>query len=182
MTTTTDTIDTAPGARRGLGGPLWKPILVVLLVVLVVGGVGDQLTVLDEWYDALRQPWFKPPDWLFPIGWTIIYLFTGTSAVLAWQRAPSTALRAWLLWTHLASAAINILWSFLFFTLQRPDWSLYEVVVLWLSVAMLTVISFRCDRTAGWLMMVYLAWVTFAGTMNWAVVDLNGPFPMVSGG
>ena len=180
--TTTDTLDTAPGVPRGLGGPLWKPILVVILVVMVVGGVGDQLTVLDDWYDALRQPWFKPPDWFFPIGWTIIYLFTGTSAVLAWQRAPSTGLRRWLLWSHLASAVLNIGWSFLFFTLQRPDWSLTEVMVLWLSVAVVTVISTRCDRTAGWLMMIYLVWVTFAGTMNWAVVELNGPFPMVGGG
>ena len=54
--------------------------------------------------------------------------------------------------------------------------------MLWLSVSVVTVICTRCDRTAGWLMMIYLVWVTFAGTMNWAVVELNGPFPMVGGG
>jgi len=184
--TTSTTSDLQPDGTadpdRGLGGPLWRPILVVLLVVAVVGGVGDQLTVLNDWYHALQQPWFKPPDWAFPIGWTLIYIVVGTSAVLAWQRAPSKTLRRGLLLAHLVGAIINIGWSFVFFTLQRPDWAFAEGILLWISVAVLTVVTARCDLRAGLLMIIYMAWVTFAGAMTWQIAALNGPFPMATGG
>ncbi len=61
-------------------------------------------------------------------------------------------------------------------TLKRPDWALLEVVALWLSVALLIVVSGRRDRAAGWLLVPYLAWVAFAGVLNWSVVRLNEPF------
>jgi len=180
--TVSETTASEPTGGRGLGGPIWRPILVTLLVIGVVGGVGDQLTVLNDWYMALEQPWFKPPDWAFPIGWTIIYIFVGTSAVLAWQRASCRKLRKWLLIAHLISALINMGWSFVFFTLQRPDWAFAEGIVLWASVAVLTVISSRCDVLAGMLMLVYLTWVTFATAMTWQVAALNGPFTTAIGG
>lgn len=167
-----------PTAVHRLGGPLWKPIVVVLLVVGAIGGVGDQLTTLNDWYFALEQPGFKPPDWAFPIGWSVIYVFTGVSAVLAWQRASATRLRVRLLIAHLITAVINMGWSLVFFTLQRPDWAFLEGILLWLAVAVLTVLTARCDSLAGLLMLPYLAWVTFAGAMTWQVSVLNGPFPM----
>jgi len=163
-------------------GPLWKPIAVALLIVGVVGGVGDQFTILGPWYDSLSQPAFKPPDWAFPIGWSVIYLFTATSGVLAWRRAPSTGPKVWMLVVQLISAAINIGWSYLFFVLQRPDWSLIENVFLWASVLWLVVVTWRCSKLAAWLLAPYMCWVTFAFTLNAAVVWLNAPFPGVVAG
>lgn len=74
------------------------------------------------------------------------------------------------------NALLNISWSLLFFTVQRPDWALAEVAALWLSVVLLIVVSGRRDRSAGWLLVPYLAWVAFAGVLNWSVVRLNEPF------
>jgi tryptophan-rich sensory protein len=75
-----------------------------------------------------------------------------------------------------ANAALNVLWSFLFFWCQRPDWALTEVGVLWSSVALLVFIGSRLDWRAGALMVPYLAWVSLASLINQQVVTLNAPF------
>ncbi len=71
---------------------------------------------------------------------------------------------------------VNVFWSLLFFRLRRPDWALAEVGFLWLSILVLIVYLGRIHRTSGWLLAPYLAWVSFAATLNVAVVRLNGPF------
>jgi tryptophan-rich sensory protein len=74
------------------------------------------------------------------------------------------------------NAALNILWSLLFFKLQRPDWSLWEIGPLWLSVLAMVLHLRPYAPRAAMLLWPYLAWVTFAATINWGVVQLNGPF------
>jgi tryptophan-rich sensory protein len=71
------------------------------------------------------------------------------------------------------NALLNVAWSALFFRLHRPDWALLEVVLLWLSIAMLIVLLARISGRASLLLVPYLAWVSFAGVLNWAVVQLN---------
>ena len=74
------------------------------------------------------------------------------------------------------NALLNVSWSELFFGLQRPDWALAEVGVFWLSILLLIVVLRRYSKTASWLLLPYLAWVTFAAILNLAVVRLNYPF------
>ena len=71
---------------------------------------------------------------------------------------------------------LNVAWTLLFFRLHRPDWALYELLALWSSIAVLIVLTGRIATAAGWLLVPYLAWVTFAGVLNAMVVRLNGPF------
>ena len=71
---------------------------------------------------------------------------------------------------------LNIAWSVLFFRLRRPDWALLEVALLWLSVLLLVVLLRRLSRTASALLLPYLAWVGFAGYLNYVVVRMNPPF------
>jgi tryptophan-rich sensory protein len=80
------------------------------------------------------------------------------------------------------NAGLNSLWSLLFFKLQRPDWALIEVGFLWLSIAALIVATRRYSRTAGFLLLPYLLWVTFASAINYATVQLNGPFGQLAAG
>ena len=74
------------------------------------------------------------------------------------------------------NAFLNTLWSLLFFRLKRPDWAVYEVGFLWLSIVLLIVLLARESRTASWLLSPYLAWVSFAAVLNWTIVQLNAPF------
>lgn len=64
-------------------------------------------------------------------------------------------------------------WSALFFRLQRPDWALLEVGLLWLSILGLILLSARRSPLAAWLLTPYLLWVSFAGMLNFSVVRLN---------
>lgn len=69
-----------------------------------------------------------------------------------------------------------MLWSLLFFRVQRPDWALIEVALLWLSIAGLIVYCGRFSRPSAVLLLPYIAWVSVAAALNYAIVQLNGPF------
>ena len=152
------------------------PVLVAAAAALGVAGLGALMTDLGPWYLGLRQPAWKPPDWAFGPAWTLIFALAALAGVMAWKRAPDRASREWLLALFALNGFLNILWSLLFFRLQRPDWALLEVVFLWLSVLLLVVVVSRYAKAAAGLLLVYLAWITFAAALNLAVVRLNTPF------
>jgi tryptophan-rich sensory protein len=74
------------------------------------------------------------------------------------------------------NAVCNIVWSALYFKLQRPDWALVEVVFLWLSIVALIVGLWRLSRWGSGLLVPYLVWVSIAALLNLETVRLNGPF------
>lgn len=153
-----------------------KPALAGAGAALLVGTVGMLATDLGPWYFSLKVPPWKPPDWLFGPAWTTIYACTTWSGVRLWRRLAGD--RRWT-WAALLSlnAFLNVTWSLLFFRLRHPDWALAEVVFLWASVLSLVVWPWRLDRRAALLNLPYLAWVSFAATLNLAIVRLNAPFP-----
>ena len=152
------------------------PVLIAAAAAVAVAGLGALMTDLGPWYQSLRQPPWKPPDWLFGPGWTLIFALAAASGVTAWRNAPDRASREWLLVLFSLNGFLNIFWSLLFFRLRRPDWALVEVVFLWLSILLLIAVVARYSKAAAALLAPYLAWVTFAGTLNRAVVELNAPF------
>lgn len=156
--------------------PLRIPIIVAAVSAIVVANLGGLLTDLGVWYQNLEKPSWQPPDWLFPPAWTVIFVLTAASAVLAWRAAPDTAGRAWIIGSFAVNGVLNVLWSGLFFALRRPDWALAAAMALWLSIVVLIVVTGRFSRTSAWLLSPYLAWVSFAIALNYAVVQLNGPF------
>lgn len=146
------------------------------LCAMVVAVLGMLSTDLGTWYAGLRRPAWQPADHWFGPAWTLIYALCALSAAEAWRAQPALRARQWLLVAWSANACLNVLWSLLFFRLRRPDWALAQVVLLWLSIVILIVLSARASRRAAWLLVPYLAWVSFAATLNRAVVELNGPF------
>jgi translocator protein len=156
--------------QPGLG---WRPILVAAAAALGVAVLGGLATNLGDWYRQLRRPDWQPPDWVFGPAWTLIYTLTALAGLRAWRAAPGPGAKHRLLALYAANGALNILWSVLFFTLQRPDWALFEGAFLWASVLVLLLASGRHDRAAGWLLAPYLAWVSFALMLNWAILRLN---------
>ena len=151
----------------------WKPIAAAAAVAVAVGA---SATDLGPWYQALRKPSSQPPDWLFGPAWTLIYALAALSAATAWTAAREGAQRTRIVALFGLNALLNVLWSELFFGLHRPDWALAEVVLLWLSILTLIIALRPISSHAAWLLLPYLAWVTFAGVLNQAVVRLNAPF------
>jgi benzodiazapine receptor len=151
-------------------------VTIAVVWVSVVSLVGQRLTDLGPWYQALKQPPWKPPDWAFGVIWSSVFVLIIAAAVLAWRRCRTRAQRVWLLALWAANSVLHMVWSLLFFTLKRPDWSLIELPLLWLSIAVIIVFFWRISRLASLLLLPYIVWVTIAGFLNLANVQLNGPF------
>ncbi len=152
------------------------PILIAALATAIVAVMGATITVTGPWYDSLIQPRWAPPEAAYGIAWTAIYAINVIAVVTAWRAMESRSEAEGLITIWALNGFLNILWSLLFFRLQRPDWALVEVVFLWLSVGSLLVYSWRRSMTGALLVLPYLLWVTFAGYLNMMVVRLNGPF------
>ncbi len=161
---------------RRAGARWWTPVLVAAAAALAVGALGALVTQLGPWYYALRKPAWQPPDWLFGPAWTLIFGLAAIAGVMGWRRAGSRARRRGLLLLFAVNALLNVAWSVLFFRLHRPDWALYEVAFLWLSVLALMLGLAGLSRLAAALLLPYLGWVTFASVLNYTIVQLNRPF------
>ncbi|PKP95760.1 MAG: TspO protein [Alphaproteobacteria bacterium HGW-Alphaproteobacteria-14] len=152
------------------------PAAIATVAALIVATLGATMTDLGPWYQALEKPGWNPPDVLFPTGWTVIYALITIAGITAWRAAPTPAKAEWVIALFALNGFLNISWSLIFFRMQRPDWAFYELVVLWLSILVIIVFCGRFSRLASGLLLPYLAWVSFAGALNWAVVQLNAPF------
>jgi translocator protein len=156
--------------------PLGKTAGIAVAVTLAVALLGGGLTDIGPWYQGLRQPSWKPPDWAFGPAWTLLYGLTVAAAVIGVRAAAAGQERRRLVAAFLANALLNVMWSALFFYFRRPDWALAQVALLWLSVATLVLLSLRINGLAAWLLVPYLLWVAYAASINAAVVHLNRPF------
>jgi benzodiazapine receptor len=154
----------------------WVPIAVAAGSAMVVAALGAAATDIGPWYYGLHKSVLNPPDWLFGPAWTVIYALAALAGVLAWANARTVQQRTWVLVLFAMNALLNIVWSDLFFRFRRPDWALIEVVPFWLSILVLMIFLWPVSRRASWVLAPYLAWVFFAGWLNYAVVRLNGPF------
>jgi benzodiazapine receptor len=126
----------------------------------------------DPWYMSLRKPAFNPPAWVFAPVWTVLYALMGLAASLVWQRRYWKEPQVALVFFGL-QLAVNFAWSFIFFTAHQVDLALADIAVLWLLVV-LTINRFaKVDRRAAWLLVPYLAWVSFATFLNLMIARLN---------
>lgn len=142
----------------------------------MVAALGGAATDIGPWYQGLVKPSWQPPDWLFGPVWTLIYALTALAALEAWIRARPGWPRTRIIGVFAFNALLNLLWSQLFFGLQRPDWALVEVGVLWASIILLMAVVRPYSSRAVWLLVPYLLWVSFAAFLNFTVVRLNAPF------
>ena len=146
------------------------------LAACAVAGVGALTTDLGPWYYSLIFPPWKPPDWLFGPAWTLILTLAAVSGYLTWSRAPAYRPdHPQVLALFAINGILNIAWSALFFRLHLLHWALVEVVLLWVSIAVLMSFVARVSKLASWLLLPYLAWVSFAGVLNFEIVRLNSP-------
>lgn len=152
--------------------PTLLTILLWVLAALAAGAVGGLASQPGEWYAALSKPSWNPPNWVFGPVWTTLYVMMGVAAALAWPGRGTRAGRVGFALFGL-QLALNALWSWIFFRWHRLDLAFVELTVLWVTI-LGTIIAFRRIRPlAGFLLLPYLAWVTFAGVLNFTIARLN---------
>jgi len=146
-----------------------------VLVCLAVGYIGSLATTpsIPTWYANLAKPAFNPPNAVFGPVWTLLFILMGISAYVVWAKGLAHRGVKTGLVLFIVQLALNLLWSVIFFALHQPLWAFCEIVLLWVAI-LLTIISFiRVSRFAGWLMIPYILWVSFASVLNFSVYLLN---------
>jgi benzodiazapine receptor len=154
----------------------WIGLAGFLVVCLGAGGLGALVTTpaIDGWYRTIAKPSWTPPDAVFGPVWTALYVMMAVAAWLVWSPAGFRA-AAGPLTLFAAQLLLNIAWSWIFFGLHEPGGAFAEIVVLWGTIAATTAAFARRSRVAGGLMTPYLAWVSFAAVLNFAIWRANAP-------
>jgi translocator protein len=146
----------------------WLVLAALLVLCLGLGSIAGLLTAqsLPTWFPSLVKPSFNPPSWLFAPVWTTLYIMLAVAAWLVWLRKGSLVL-------FYVQLALNFAWSLLFFGLHSPAMALVDIVAMWVAILLTLLAFWKVDRRAGWLMVPYLAWVSFAGVLNASIWWLN---------
>lgn len=126
----------------------------------------------SEWYDALNKPTWNPPGWLFGPVWTILYTMMGVAAWLIWKEFGFKNAR-FVLIVFLIQLFLNGLWSQLFFGMQELGWAFVEIIILLSAIIFTAYLFFQKNRISGWLMIPYIAWVSFATVLNATIWIIN---------
>lgn len=146
-------------------------LIISLVVPQAVGFLGAAVTArsVREWYPHIDKPSWTPPNWVFPVVWTAIFLLMGIALYRVWGLGLDTPGVKLALGFFAAQLVLNFFWSSLFFGLRSPGLALVEIVFLWLAIAG-TIWTFgRLDWVAYPLLLPYLAWASFAAVLNGSV-------------
>jgi tryptophan-rich sensory protein len=142
--------------------------LIASFGVAAISGLATGPAVRD-WYPSLAKPAWTPPSWVFGPAWTVLYALIAVSAWLVWRRA------GWcraLLW-YAIQLALNATWSPVFFGFHWIGLAAVNIILLWLAIGGTTVAFWKVTPVSGILFLPYLAWVTYAATLNIAIWRLN---------
>jgi translocator protein len=143
--------------------------LLPFVAAVMVAATSGALFSTGDWYASLNKPSWTPPDWLFPIAWTILYLIIAIAGWLAWKAGGVGP--AVVIWG--VALILNALWSYFMFGRHDIALALIDVSGLWLATAAFVVATWSLEPRAAYLFLPYLAWVSFAGLLNLAVWRLN---------
>ncbi|NKC33104.1 TspO/MBR family protein [Falsiroseomonas selenitidurans] len=126
------------------------------------------------WYEALRKPTWNPPNWLFPIAWSLLYLMIAAAGFLVWrQDGFGLPMLAWLV-----QLVLNAGWSWVFFGLRKLGWATAEALAMFAAILACVLLFAPISPLAAWLMAPYLVWVGFATFLSFTIWRLNpGPQP-----
>ena len=148
-----------------------KTLIFCIVLPLAVGGLSAFLTRNSmQTFDSINKPSLAPPGWLFPVAWTILYILMGIASYLViTSRKPNGS----ALITYGLQLIFNFFWSIIFFNLNLYLFAFIWLVMLWILILKTTIQFYQISEPAGYLMIPYLLWVTFAGYLNLSIYLLN---------
>lgn len=151
-------------------------ILTVVVTCLAIGYFSGMVTrsSITTWYPTLIKPSFNPSNWIFAPVWSMLYVMMGVAAGMVWNKIEfdkEVVKKALMVFS--VQLALNALWSFLFFGLKNPMLAGLEIIILWLMIYETYLQFAKINKIAGYLLLPYLAWVSFATVLNASIWWLN---------
>ncbi|WP_259166341.1 TspO/MBR family protein [Xanthomonas sp. 4461] len=151
----------------------WFGLFGWLALCYAVAGLGAMASIQAAgFYAELARPAWAPPGWLFGPVWTVLYGMMAVSVWLVWRRGSRAGTRP-ALGLFVLQLTLNGLWSWLFFAWHLGAWAFADIVALWLVLAGTIAVFSKRRALAAWLLVPYLAWVSFAAALNFSVWQLN---------
>ena len=150
-------------------------LIISIAIPLAVGTSAGffTATAVDNWYQTINKPSWNPPNWVFAPVWTMLYVMMGIALFLVWKSDASDILKKTAFTLFAAQLILNFFWSFIFFNQHQPGWALVEIIFMWIFI-LLTIFTFaQVSKTAGWLLVPYISWVSFATILNYTIWQLN---------
>lgn len=149
----------------------FRTLIICIAIPLAVGGLSAFLTRNSmATFATINKPFLSPPGWLFPIVWTILYILMGFALYLVLMSKKPNCFAISVFGLQLA---FNFFWSIIFFNLSLYLFAFIWLILLWLLIIINVILFYRIVKYAGYLMIPYLLWVSFAGYLNYAIYLLN---------
>ena len=153
-----------------------KPYVISVLIALGVGGLAAFITSGNmDLYENIVKPPLAPPSWLFPVAWTILYVLMGVgSAIIYTMRCQANpALRMSALRIYALNLIVNFFWSIIFFNFRAFLFAFIWIMLLWFIIILMILSFKKVNKTAAYIQIPYLLWVTFAAYLNLMIYILN---------
>lgn len=150
-------------------------LIISLIIPLAVGAVSAVFTMrsVQTWYPILNKPFFNPPNWIFAPVWTVLYIMMGIAFYIIWKKPWQGNEKRTAITVYFIQLLLNFAWSAIFFYFHRKGWALAEISVLWIMIVITIRVFGKISRTAAWLLIPYIIWVSFACLLTYAIWQLN---------
>ena len=151
------------------------PPILFILASQLAGIIGSFFTVnsVRTWYLDINKPVFNPPSWIFGPVWITLYTLMGIAAYLVWRNWGDNNIAKYATILFFVHLLFNSLWSILFFGFQNPALAFFEIIILWLMILALIILYYQVNKTAAYLLIPYILWVSFASILNFSIWRLN---------
>ncbi|MEI2737972.1 MAG: TspO/MBR family protein [Chitinophagaceae bacterium] len=150
-------------------------LIIAIAIPIAIGATAGLFTVtgVGSWYQTINKPSWNPPGWVFAPVWTTLYVMMGVSLYLVWKSGVSNNLKRTAIGLFAFQLVLNFFWSLIFFDQQQPGWALVEIIVMWFFI-LFTIFAFaKVNKTAAWLLVPYISWVSFATILNYTIWKMN---------
>lgn len=150
-------------------------LLISVALCFAAAVIGSYFTAgsVTAWYANLSKPSFNPPNWLFGPVWSVLYLLMGVSLFLIWKEGTGNSAVKQALLIFAIQLVLNTLWSVIFFGMQSISGALVVIALLIVAIFFTIVKFVKIAPVAGYLMIPYLLWVSFATILNYYLYRLN---------
>ncbi len=152
----------------------WKALLINIVIPLAVGAISGFVTSnTEQIFEQLNKPPLSPPAILFPIVWSILYLFMGISSYIVYTSNFDIKQKQNAIKLNAAQLVVNFFWSIIFFGL-----SLYFVGFIWVLLLIVLVVLLiktvkPISKYSAFFLYPYLAWICFAAYLSLAIAIIN---------
>jgi tryptophan-rich sensory protein len=155
--------------------PAFLKLAAAILFCEIAGSLGSVVTMPapGSWYSALAKPFFAPPAWVFGPVWFTLFALMGIALFLIWELGTRKPEVRFALGIFGLQFIFNVTWSFLFFGLKSPLLGLISIIILWWLILATIVVFYRLRKSAAYLLIPYIAWVSIATVLNASIYLLN---------